>query len=76
MGLATVYEAKTGSEFGGFEEKYRRAEEEAKGRKVGMWSRPGILARILGKGGNEVVETPREYKTRHAGQKKAAGGKA
>ncbi|KAL8303549.1 hypothetical protein RB601_007776 [Gaeumannomyces tritici] len=55
-GLATTYEAKTGVEFGGLEDKYRAAEALAKQRRLGMWS---------GKKGS-VVETPREYKNRYA----------
>ncbi|KAI9698146.1 MAG: putative endonuclease lcl3 [Candelina mexicana] len=50
-GLATVYEAKTGAEFGNLEGKYRRAEWWAKRWGRGMWRE---------KGG----ESPREYKTR------------
>ncbi|KAI9835145.1 MAG: putative endonuclease lcl3 [Sarea resinae] len=52
-GLATVYEAKTGAEFGKVEEKYRRAEWWAKKRRRGMWA-----------GGNKGFESPRDYKTR------------
>jgi endonuclease YncB( thermonuclease family) len=63
-GLATVYEAKFGSEFGGKEEKYRKAEERAKRRAVGMWNKPGLVGSLLGR--REVVETPREFKTRTA----------
>jgi endonuclease YncB( thermonuclease family) len=55
MGLATVYEAKTGAEFGMLEEKYRKAERWAKLRGRGMWG---------GKGG---FESPRDYKTRMQG---------
>ena len=62
-GIATVYEAKFGSEFGRYEEKYRAAEERAKQSKIGMWAQPGIIARLL-KGGGEKLESPREYKTR------------
>lgn len=52
-GLATVYEAKSGTEFGGLEAKYKKAEEEAKMKKKGIW------------GGNNVdYESPRDYKTR------------
>jgi len=54
-GMATVYEAKQGAEFGDFEEKYRQLEETAKKRKRGIW------------GGNKKdFESPREYKTRTA----------
>ena len=52
-GLATVYEAKVGAEFGGdaMETKYRKAEWWAKLKKKGMWKDKGL-------------ESPREYKTR------------
>lgn len=59
-GLATVYEAKAGAEFGNFEEKYRAAEEKAKRKRKGMWS-------VKGK-----IESPREFKTRTT---KAGDGK-
>lgn len=36
-GLATVYEAKTGAEFGKLEAKYRKAEQWAKRKRKGMW---------------------------------------
>lgn len=52
-GFATIYEAKSGTEFGGLEAKYRRAEDYAKLKKKGMW------------GGNTAnYESPRDYKTR------------
>ncbi|KAK5940462.1 putative endonuclease lcl3 [Knufia obscura] len=53
-GLAGMYEAKSGTEFGGegFEEKYRAAEEWARKKRVGMWS------------DKKTLETPREYKNR------------
>lgn len=55
QGLATVYEAKSGAEFGpGLEEKYRRAEWWAKTRKKGLW----------GGSGKKGFETPRQYKTK------------
>ncbi|OJD16630.1 hypothetical protein AJ78_03222 [Emergomyces pasteurianus Ep9510] len=55
-GLATVYEAKSGVEFGGevVERRYRRAEERARRKGKGLWK---------GKGA-EGWESPREYKTR------------
>ncbi|KAH8700629.1 staphylococcal nuclease domain protein [Talaromyces proteolyticus] len=58
-GLATVYEAKTGVEFGSkeHEHQYREAEKLAKARKQGIWVNFGR------KGGN-TFESPREYKTR------------
>lgn len=68
-GLATVYEAKTGSEFGTFEEQYRSAEEKARQRKVGMWTQPGLLGRLRGESARKL-ESPREYKTRHAAAEK------
>jgi len=55
-GLATVYEAKMGAEFGDFESKYRQAEEEAKKRKLGMWCEKN----------RKNYESPRDYKTRTA----------
>lgn len=51
-GLATVYEAKTGAEFGTLEVKYRRAEQWAKMKRKGMW------------GSKQSLESPRDYKTR------------
>ncbi|KAF2253159.1 putative endonuclease LCL3 [Trematosphaeria pertusa] len=68
-GLASVYEAKTGSEFGNFEQRYREAEERAKEKKIGMWTNPGILRRLLGESAKKP-ESPREYKTRHAAAEK------
>ncbi|KMU91733.1 mitochondrion protein [Coccidioides immitis H538.4] len=71
-GLATVYEAKTGVEFGGveLERQYREAEACAKKKGKGMWK--GL------KGGKKGEwESPREYKTRMAAeeeQKKNARG--
>ena len=54
-GLATVYEAKTGVEFGkDLEQKYRSAEWWAKTKRKGMWS-----------GSKKNFESPREYKARH-----------
>ncbi|KAK5632932.1 hypothetical protein RRF57_008646 [Xylaria bambusicola] len=52
-GFATTYEAKTGAEFGGLEEKYKVAEAKAKAKKLGIWS-----------GKPEHFESPREYKSR------------
>ncbi|KAI6250504.1 putative endonuclease lcl3 [Erysiphe necator] len=52
-GWATLYEAKTGAEFGGFEQEYRKAEEMAKLKKVGIWVR-----------NTKATESPREYKRR------------
>jgi endonuclease YncB( thermonuclease family) len=54
-GMATVYEAKMGAEFGNFEEKYRKMEELAKKKQRGMWSSKA-----------EDYESPRDYKTRTA----------
>ncbi|KAJ5719025.1 Nuclease (SNase-like) OB-fold [Penicillium malachiteum] len=57
-GLATVYEAKVGAEFGGeaMEKKYRRAEWWAKTRSKGLWKD----YKRVGSG----WESPREYKNR------------
>ena len=52
-GLATVYEAKTGAEFGDLESKYRKTEAWAKLKRKGIWS-----------GKQKDFESPREYKTR------------
>lgn len=68
-GLATVYEAKSGAEFGGkkMEAKYRDAEAKAKRKGKGMWGVNG------GKG-----ESPREYKAKYAAEEaeKEREGKA
>ena len=54
-GLATVYEAKTGAEFGHLEQNYRAAEERARARKRGIWGMK-----------KANFESPRDYKTRTA----------
>ncbi|KAL6715737.1 putative endonuclease lcl3 [Lecanora helva] len=54
LGLATVYEAKTGAEFGNLEDKYKRAEQLAKLTRKGIWS------------GGKDYESPRDYKIRMA----------
>lgn len=73
LGLATVYEAKTGAEFGNAEKEYRAAEEKAKESKVGMWTKPSLIQR-LGGASAKTSESPREYKNRHtAADKKKAG---
>ncbi|PSN63478.1 SNase-domain-containing protein [Corynespora cassiicola Philippines] len=64
-GLATVYEAKSGSEFGNVEQQYRDAEKKAREQQVGMWAKPSILGRIRGETSTKP-ESPREYKARHA----------
>lgn len=57
-GLATVYEAKSGAEFGvGLEEKYRKAEWWAKLRRKGMWA-----------GKSKDFESPRKYKTKYGSE--------
>ncbi|KAH7123866.1 hypothetical protein B0J11DRAFT_530096 [Dendryphion nanum] len=68
-GLATVYEAKTGSEFGTFEQCYRDAEAKAKADRVGMWKQPSALDRLRGKT-EKTPESPREYKNRHIAAEK------
>ncbi len=52
-GLATVYEAKSGAEYGNLEEKYRKTEKWAKLKRKGMWA-----------GERKNYESPREYKAR------------
>ncbi|KAL1970513.1 hypothetical protein VTN77DRAFT_4157 [Rasamsonia byssochlamydoides] len=61
-GLATIYEAKTGVEFGGEERerKYREAEQLAKKQGIGLWKD------FRRRGGKKNWESPREYKTRMA----------
>ncbi|CAM1506635.1 Fc.00g062760.m01.CDS01 [Cosmosporella sp. VM-42] len=54
-GLATIYEAKSGAEFGGKKAKYEQAEAKAKRKRKGIWS-----------GQAADFESPREYKTRWA----------
>lgn len=58
-GFATVYEAKSGAEFGNLEEKYRKAEWWAKARRRGMWQ-----------GRKQDYESPMEFKRRTAMQEK------
>lgn len=55
-GLATVYEAKMGAEYGKVEDKYRAEEVRAKRKGRGMWS-----------GNPKEYESPRDYKTRTSG---------
>jgi len=62
-GLATVYEAKFGSEFGSKEAQYRAVEEWAKQKKLGMWQELGLVGRMMGRKPTSL-ESPREYKTR------------
>lgn len=52
-GMATVYEAKTGAEYGTLEATYRKAEEKAKTARRGLWSTK-----------EKLFESPRDYKTR------------
>jgi endonuclease YncB( thermonuclease family) len=52
-GMATVYEAKSGAEFGDLEDKYRQVEAQARSRRKGIWS-----------GKQKDFESPREYKNR------------
>ncbi|PGH06859.1 hypothetical protein GX51_02104 [Blastomyces parvus] len=67
-GLATVYEAKSGVEFGGkeMEGRYRRAEERAKRLRRGLWKGEGGVG----------WESPREYKTRMAALEAERGAAA
>jgi endonuclease YncB( thermonuclease family) len=66
-GFATVYEAKTGAEFGGREATYRAAEARAKARGRGVWAK-----RVQEAG----WESPREYKTRIRAEEADAGASA
>ena len=66
MGLATVYEAKSGAEYGEFEAKYREAERRAKMKRRGLWGgkkRQGLWARLWG-GKKADFESPRDFKSR------------
>ncbi|KAL9484726.1 hypothetical protein ACSS6W_003515 [Trichoderma asperelloides] len=56
-GLATVYEAKSGGEFGGLKQRYEKAEAKARRKRKGMWA-----------GDPKTYESPREYKTKWASQ--------
>ncbi|KJZ73635.1 Putative endonuclease LCL3 [Hirsutella minnesotensis 3608] len=56
-GWGTVYEAKFGAEFGGMRAAYEKAEAKAKRKRKGIWA------------GKAAFESPRDYKTRWAGQK-------
>ncbi|KAK5134342.1 hypothetical protein LTR08_006522 [Meristemomyces frigidus] len=70
-GMATVYTAKDGSEeFGSRERQYRGAEARAKEKKIGMWHKPSLVGKLLGR--QESVESPREYKTRIIKQERQA----
>lgn len=85
-GLATVYEAKFGSEFGNQEDTYRHAEAQAKRAGLGIWKghsgfgigggeRTGWLAWILGSDRtSQPLETPRMYKERMKEEKASKGG--
>ncbi|KAL1956875.1 hypothetical protein VTO42DRAFT_6723 [Malbranchea cinnamomea] len=68
-GLATVYEAKTGAEFGGekMEQKYRAAEALAKKKGKGMWKGFKMKKNLA------AWESPREYKSRMKGLEKGPG---
>ena len=57
------------AEFGNSESVYRAAEEQAKERKVGMWSKPGLIQRLAG-AKSKAPESPREYKARHTAAEK------
>jgi len=60
-GMATLYEAKYGSEFGNQQEKYMAAEERAKKAGLGMWKEKSLWSRFVG---GSTPESPREFKTR------------
>ncbi|KAK2747513.1 putative endonuclease lcl3 [Myotisia sp. PD_48] len=64
-GVATVYEAKSGVEFGGeaLEKKYRDAESEAKRKRRGLWKE------ATGSNASEW-ESPREFKSRMMGMER------
>lgn len=51
-GWCTVYEGKTGAEFNGLETQFRLLEQQARRKKIGIWS-------------NKHLETPAEYKRKY-----------
>ncbi|RPA88241.1 staphylococcal nuclease, partial [Ascobolus immersus RN42] len=55
-GMACVYEGSYGAEFGGMEDKYRKAEKAAKKLRVGMWKHGGTFS------GESPAELKRKYK--------------
>lgn len=63
-GLATVYEGKTGAEFGGekMEQKYKAVEALARKKRRGMWS--AERAGFFGLGKKQPLESPKAYKDR------------
>ncbi|AWU75281.1 uncharacterized protein C5L36_0B05280 [Pichia kudriavzevii] len=58
-GLATLYEAQSGVEFDGRERIYRKREQNARRKKLGLWKDFG----------KKIFETPREYKTKYSSGK-------
>lgn len=72
-GLATVYEAKTGAEFGGKKAQYQAAEEKAKQARTGMWKENSVWERLMG--GGTAPETPRQFKNRMLNEEKNKGSK-
>jgi len=84
QGFATLYEAKFGSEFGGLEDVYKRAETRAKDRGLGLWKGSGKQRKSTGIWGwlsgkkeeqAEGFETPRQYKDRMKHLEEGLGGK-
>ncbi|KAK3395644.1 hypothetical protein B0T20DRAFT_359247 [Sordaria brevicollis] len=63
-GLATMYEAKTGAEFGGpkMEQLYKNTEAVARRKGKGMWANE--LTGFFGLGRRREIESPRQYKDR------------
>ena len=64
-GLATIYEAKTGMEFGGREQMYRKAEEKAKSKGLGIWKSKGVWP---WRAKESDVESPMDFKRRQKEQ--------
>ena len=60
-GLAVVYEANTGAEFGKWEKRYRNVESQAKTKRIGIWA-------------DKHGETPGEYKKRMAADIESKAG--
>ena len=63
--MATVYEAKTGAEFGGKEQMYRKVEAEARAKGRGLWKGEG----------QKDWESPRMFKDRSKEEAAAGVGK-
>lgn len=71
-GYATVYEARTGAEFGGKEDVYRKTVGEAQRKGIGMWARSSRVKKALGMNQKVTVETPGQFKQRMKNQEQGS----